>query len=35
MAATKIILTPEEISLLEKLGDDTGVCTLREWEREM
>lgn len=35
MAATKITLTPEEISLLEKLGDDTGVCTLREWEKEM
>ena len=35
MAATKIILTPEEISLLEKLGDNTGVCTLREWEKEM
>lgn len=35
MAATKITLTPEEISLLEKLGDHTGVCTLREWEKEM
>lgn len=35
IAATKITLTPEEISLLEKLGDDTGVCTLREWEKEM
>lgn len=35
MAAIKITLTPEEISLLEKLGDNTGVCTLREWEKEM
>ena len=35
MAATKLTWTPDEISLLEKLGDDTGVCTLREWEKEM
>lgn len=34
-AATQIVLTSEEVSLLEKLGDETGVHTLREWEKEM
>lgn len=34
-AATKIDLTAEEVSRLEKLGDETGVSTLREWEKEM
>ena len=34
-AATQIILTAEEVSRLEKLGDEAGVHTLREWEREM
>lgn len=34
-AAAKIVLTNEEISHLEKLGDETGVQTLREWEKEM
>lgn len=34
-AATKIKLTDEDVLLLEKLGDETGVNTLREWEREM
>lgn len=28
-------LFEEEISRLEKLGDETGVHTLREWEKEM
>ena len=35
LAASQIELTPEEISRLEKLGDETGVHTLREWEAEM
>lgn len=34
-AAAKIELTTEEVSRLEKLGDETGVNTLREWEKEM
>ena len=34
-AAAQIILSAEEVSLLEKLGDATGVHTLREWEKEM
>lgn len=34
-AAARIELTAEEISRLEKLGDETGVDTLREWEKEM
>lgn len=34
-AAAKIELTTEEVSRLEKLGDETGVHTLREWEKEM
>lgn len=33
--AAQITLTAEEISRLEKLGDETGVHTLREWEKEM
>lgn len=33
--AAKIKLKPEEIRLLENLGDKTGVRTLREWEKEM
>lgn len=31
----QITLTSEEITRLEKLGDETGVHTLREWEKEM
>lgn len=34
-AAAQIILNAEEVSLLEKLGDEAGVGTLREWEKEM
>ncbi len=34
-AAAQINLTADEISLLERLGDETGVHTLREWEKEM
>lgn len=34
-AASQIVLTTEEIINLEKLGDKTGVHTLREWEKEM
>lgn len=34
-AAKQITLSPEEVSRLEKLGDETGVQTLREWEKEM
>ena len=34
-AAAQIILTADEITLLERLGDETGVHTLREWEKEM
>jgi len=33
--AVRIELTAEESIRLEKLGDETGVHTLREWEREM
>ncbi len=35
LAASKMILTEEEVSRLEKLGDEAGVHTLREWEKEM
>lgn len=35
VAATQIVLTVEEVGRLEKLGDETGVQTLREWEKEM
>jgi len=31
----QIELTADEISRLERLGDETGVHTLREWEKEM
>lgn len=34
-ATTQIVLPPEEVSYLEKFGDETGVHTLREWEKEM
>ncbi len=33
--AAQITLTAEEICRLEKLGDETGVHTLWEWEKEM
>lgn len=33
--AARIKLNVEEVSYLEKLGDETGVKTLREWEKEM
>ena len=33
--AMRIELTVDEISRLERLGDETGVHTLREWEKEM
>lgn len=33
--AAQIDLTADEISRLERLGDETGVHTLREWEKEM
>ncbi len=33
--AAQIELSAEEVSRLEKLGDETGVRTLREWEKEM
>ncbi len=33
--AVWINLTADEISRLEKLGDETGVHTLQEWEKEM
>lgn len=34
-ASARITLTPEEIDRLEKLGDETSVHTLREWEKDM
>lgn len=34
-AAAQVVLTAEEITRLERLGDETGVHTLREWEKEM
>lgn len=34
-AAIQIVLSDEEVSRLEKLGDEAGVNTLREWEKEM
>lgn len=34
-AAAQIELTAEEVRSLENLGDETGVHTLREWEKEM
>ena len=33
--AAQIVLTADEIGRLERLGDETGVHTLREWEKEM
>ena len=33
--AARIELTADEIIRLERLGDETGVHTLREWEKEM
>lgn len=33
--SARITLTAEEIERLEKLGDGSGVHTLREWEKEM
>jgi aryl-alcohol dehydrogenase-like predicted oxidoreductase len=33
--AAQIILSDDEVSRLEKLGDEAGVDTLREWEKEM
>lgn len=33
--AAEIELTEEEISRLERLGDEAGISTLREWEKEM
>ena len=34
-ASARIVLTAKEMDRLEKLGDETGVHTLREWEKEM
>lgn len=34
-AAAQLELDTEEVRRLEKLGDETGVHTLREWEKEM
>lgn len=34
-AAEQTKLTAEEVERMEKLGDETGVSTLREWEKEM
>ncbi|MDO4285295.1 MAG: aldo/keto reductase [Eubacteriales bacterium] len=34
-AAAKIVLTADEISRMERLGDETGISTLRWWEKEM
>ena len=34
-ASARITLTVDEINRLEKLGDESGVHTLREWEKEM
>ena len=34
-AAAQLVLSDEEVSRLEKLGDESGVDTLREWEKEM
>lgn len=33
--AIQISLTDDEIRRLEKLGDETGISTLREWEKEI
>lgn len=34
-AAAQIALSGEEVSRLEQLGDEAGVDTLRDWEKEM
>lgn len=34
-AAAQLVLSDDEVSRLEKLGDKAGVNTLREWEKEM
>ncbi|OZG63345.1 aldo/keto reductase [Bifidobacterium lemurum] len=34
-AAAQLHLADDEVSLLERLGDETGVNTLREWEQDM
>lgn len=34
-ASARITLTADEIDRLEKFGDESGVHTLREWEKEM
>lgn len=34
-SAEQIKLSDEDVCCLEKLGDETGVHTLREWEKEM
>ncbi len=34
-AAAQIVLSDKEVSRLEKLGDEAGVDTLREWEKEI
>lgn len=33
--AAQLHLTDDEVSMLERLGDETGVHTLREWEQDM
>lgn len=33
--AIQISLTDDEIRRLEKLGDETGISTFREWEKEI
>jgi aryl-alcohol dehydrogenase-like predicted oxidoreductase len=33
--AAEIVLTAEEVSELEALGDAANINTLREWEKEM
>ena len=33
--AAEIVLTADEITELEALGDAANINTLREWEREM
>lgn len=33
--AAEIVLTAEEVSELETLGDAANINTLREWEKEM
>lgn len=33
--ASEIKLTPDEVMQLQTLGDKTGICTLRPWEKQM